>query len=147
MTKLLARIAELEGIEAGATEGPWFQGYWSGQCHRKHTHGIGNCRYEYTRRIGDGYRETQIGTAIENMSLIVGNEGELAPKNAKFIVEARNTFLPLLSCLREAVEALGEIGKPVDLDNSLLDRPIENMSLANAALAFISRKIGAGEEG
>lgn len=31
--------------------------------------------------------------------------------------------------------ALEEIGKPVSLDDSLLDRPIENMSLANETRA------------
>lgn len=30
------------------TQAKWVVGSWRGQCHMKHAHGNGNCKYEYT---------------------------------------------------------------------------------------------------
>jgi hypothetical protein len=37
---------------------------------------------------------------------------------------------------------LEKVGRPVDLNNSLLDRPIEDMSAANEALARAAEILG-----
>lgn len=60
-------------------------------------------------------------------------------------VVACNTFPKLIQALREAVGALSEIGKPITLDNSILNRPMDNMSTATETLTRIEALLTEGK--
>ena len=54
--------------------------------------------------------------------------------NRAFVSSAYTDIPKLLAALEVTLEALEEIGLPVQLDDSILNRPLENMSLANNAV-------------
>lgn len=56
----------------------------------------------------------------------------------------RNGTPKLIQALREAVGALSEIGKPITLDNCILNRPMGNMSTATETLTRIEALLTEG---
>ena len=110
--KIKAKLASLEAMERAASPGPWFNGYWSGQCHENHLHtGQGSCKYKYEKRTENEYSKQCVSSgAVENMELISG----IHPPNAAFIAAAKSEFPSLLSTISELVEALEDV-----LENSV----------------------------
>ena len=76
--------AELRRLAEAATQGEWSYGDWSGQCHLKHYHGNGNCKYEYTLHVGRG---TNLVLKNEPITLVTSTDEycALSKENAAYI--------------------------------------------------------------
>ena len=74
MTDLIKTAKELIEKAEKATPGPYFNGYWSGQCHMKHAHGSGQCKYEYKKVIDADFAASYVCAAEENKELVGGDD-------------------------------------------------------------------------
>jgi hypothetical protein len=112
-TPINKALAEIKERADKATEGPWFNGYWSGQCllhHEKDTPwhpGPPECVYTYRKITDNEHFKACVSAAEENVNVISNDQVSL--RNAVFIAHARQDIPMLLSALEIAIEALRNI--------------------------------------
>jgi hypothetical protein len=103
---ITALVSHLRGLMEKATPGPWVNGSWLGQCHMKHEHGRGDCRYEYTLAADGDYWLRNISAGSDTDPIMIAEPNENGPAlslaNAALIVAAVNA-LPQLLAAYEAV--------------------------------------------
>lgn len=90
-----------------ATPGPWHSGSWSGQCHIKHPHGVGACKYEYTldrefkNSIVSNFNSRHI-----NVVTTTDEYGAMADVDSEFIASSRTDLDKLEKALRMVIVKL-----------------------------------------
>lgn len=79
---------------------PWHIGYWTGQCHIKHLHGNGGCKYDYSIHSDTEWSDSCICAGNKNNPItIINGKEEQEPfdvANVKFIVKAVNMHEELI---------------------------------------------------
>lgn len=128
MTKIEERLKELEKLDKAATPGPWTAiGYDGDIC------GPYN-------RIHEAIGCSSVEVYADRKHKVVEDDD-----NAILIAAYRNETPKLIQALREAVEALSEIGKPITIDNGILNRLMDNMSTATEILICIEALLTEGK--
>lgn len=105
----------IELLADKATPGPWFAGYWSGQCHKDH--GIGRmrhpgppeCVYDYTKNEESDHFIRYVG-APNKVQLIGGDDYGpiLSGYDAAFIAATREAVPALIAEVRRLQGLLKE---------------------------------------
>lgn len=88
-------LSEIAQLLKDTSPGKWWKGSWHGQCHEKHLHGKGDCRYQYYKNT-----ETEcVSTESENVELIGHDEyGAILSKyDAAFIAKSKEIVTHLVS--------------------------------------------------
>lgn len=95
-------LTEIEERASKATEGPWSTGYWSGQCHEKHSHGRGVCQYQNKLVTDSEISHHNIVKVSEPVTLVKTSDeyGAMSKEDAEFIAHARTDIPKLLAALR-----------------------------------------------
>ena len=120
-------ITGIRGRLAAATPGPWWLGYWAGQCHIHHKDEDGKftpahpgreqCKYEYTRVTDNEHFADTVSAAEENVQLI-----DHAERNAALIASAPTDLalaVEMIEVMREALtETSRSICKPISMTDA-----------------------------
>lgn len=112
MTLTHLDLDRIEGLAKAATPGPWQHGYWSGQCHKKHTHhgpsGPDPCVYDYTVSSG----ANGVASSTERVDVLGSDYDGMAAKEADLAYIAAldpTTVTAMITRIREVEGALTEI--------------------------------------
>lgn len=140
--------AEVRARLSAATPGPWVPHGWRGSCHLNHYHDGHSCKYDYTPSNHEGSHHT-ISMANKPQSVVITTEeyGALSLANATLIANSPTDLTRLLAIVECYEAALKELARPVELNDSILFRPTDDMATAGEALASADKLAGGGADG
>lgn len=98
-------LSEVKARAEKATPGPWFSGYWSGFCNKKHIHGAGDC--VYTKTIDNEISHHTV-SSDEGTEVVTTTQeyGALLKNDSMFIANSRTDIPRLVQMLEVAMGAL-----------------------------------------
>ena len=127
MSTVLEAAVRLIELSKAASEGPWFYGYWSGQCHLNHLHGRDVCKYDMEKCENQGTDMCSEGFGGRGVTVFSTTDEYIAMDKAdgQLIAHSRNEIERVCEALVEAVSALDLIGN-MQADEGTVDKIVAN---------------------
>ncbi len=100
-------LERLKQLNAERTQGPWVNDTWSGQCHLKHQHGNGDCKFDLF--LTGSHHCISVNDPKRPYAVVVSTDeyGELDEKDGAFIAELSNSADALIEVVELSQKVIG----------------------------------------